>query len=159
MRKRIIATEGPPPGASDGPWLDLEALAVAEVTSEAAAHPVEGALVPGDEHGWRAGAPGPQTLRLVFDRPQALARVRLVFEETERERTQEFFLGWAPTASDEPREIVRQQWTFHSGAAREEEDLAVELDNVGALELYLVPNISGGSAVASLSELRLAGPD
>ena len=159
MRKRIVGTGSPRSADTDGPWLDLETVATAEVSSEDPEHPVEGALIPGDDRGWRARGPGPQTLRLVFDRPQTLRRIRLVFEEPEVERTQEFNLGWAPAAGDEPREIVRQQWTFHAGAAHEEEDLTVELDNVVVLELYLVPNISGGSAVASLSGLHLAGPD
>ncbi len=126
-----------------------------EVTSEDPQHPVEGALVPGDERGWRGAESGPQTLRLLFDRQLDLNRIRLVFDEPYRERTQEFFLGWAPAAGDEPREIVRQQWTFHPDAPREEEDLRVSLTGVGTLELYLVPDISGGDAVASLSELRL----
>lgn len=159
MRKRIVGTDSAQTKSGGGPWLDLEALATAEVSSEDPAHPVEGALIPGDDRGWRARDSGPQTLRLVFDRPQALRRIRLVFDEPEAERTQEFYLGWAPAATDEPREIVRQQWTFHSGAAREEEDLEVALDRVGLLELYVVPAIGGGPAVASLSELRLAAEE
>jgi hypothetical protein len=156
MRKRIIGSEGRRAEAGEGPWLDLEALAVAEVSSEDPEHPVEGALVPGDARGWQAAAPGPQTLRLVFDRPQDLARVRLVFEAHGQERTQEFFLGWAAGATDEPREILRQQWNFSPEAAHEEEDLEVTLTGVGVLELYLVPDITGGDATASLTELRLA---
>ncbi|HKJ72357.1 MAG TPA: carbohydrate-binding protein [Gammaproteobacteria bacterium] len=157
MRKRIVGS-GPTPGESGtGPWLDLEALAVAEVTSEDPEHPVEGALVAGDGRGWRAAQPGPQTLRLVFDRPQQLGRVRVVCEEPERERTQELFLGWAPKPDDEPRQIVRQQWNFNAGARREVEELTVDLSGVGMLELYLVPEIGGGEGVASVTELRL-GP-
>jgi hypothetical protein len=156
MRKRIVGTGAPAPAAADGPWLDLEAAAVAEVTSEAPDHPVEGALIAGDERGWQAAEPGPQTLRLVFDRPQTLRRILLRFDEPSRQRTQEFFLGWAPAPGDEPRQIVRQQWTFHPGEPREEEDLSVDLAGVGLLELYLVPDIGGGDAVASLARLRLA---
>lgn len=159
MRKRILGTPPGRPERSSGPWLDLEACAAAEVTSEDPEHPVEGVLVAGDERGWRANGSGPQTLRLIFDEPCDLRRIRLLFEEPHRERTQEFFLGWAPAAADEPREIVRQQWTFHPEAPREEEDLTVELSGVGMLELYVVPDIGGGSAVASLAELRLAAED
>ena len=158
MRKRILETRPPHTRGGQGPWLDLEAAAVAEVTSEDPEHPVEGALIPGDPRGWRAARPGPQTLRLVFDRPQALGRIRLVFDEPHRPRTQEFFLGWAPAPTEEPREIIRQQWTFHPGAPREEEDLTVDLAGVGLIELYLVPDISGGEATACLTELRLGAP-
>jgi len=37
------------------------------------------------------------------------------------------------------------------------EDYRVELEDVVALEVTIVPNISGGDAYASLAELRLAG--
>jgi len=40
--------------------------------------------------GWRAADSGTQTIRLIFDEPQKLTRISLVFEESETERTQEF---------------------------------------------------------------------
>jgi hypothetical protein len=42
--------------------------------------------------GWRAAEFGAQIIRLIFDEPQRLERISLVFEETETERTQEFVL-------------------------------------------------------------------
>jgi len=45
--------------------------------------PVESAFVSGDARGWRAAAPGSQTIRLVFDQPQRLNCISLVFEENE----------------------------------------------------------------------------
>ena len=96
MRKRII-TPGPGDAARmDQEWLNVETLAQVEVTSEDAAHPVESALVPGSERGWRAAYPGKQTIRLIFDQPLQLKRIQLVLEEHERERTQEFVLRWSP---------------------------------------------------------------
>ena len=71
-------------------WLDLDSAAVVEVTSEEKEYPVESALVSGETQGWRAADSGTQTIRLVFDVPQWITRVWLVFEETEAERTQEF---------------------------------------------------------------------
>jgi len=67
-----------------------------EVTSEEKEYPVESALVSGEMRGWRAVDSGTQTLRLIFDEPQRLTRISLVFEESETERTQEFVLRWSP---------------------------------------------------------------
>src|SRR5258708_7815006 len=80
----------------DRDWLDVGSAAVVEVTSEDGAHPVESALLQGEKRGWRAAGPGPQTIRLVFDKPQKLRRIWLKFEETEIKRTQEFVLRWPP---------------------------------------------------------------
>jgi hypothetical protein len=52
---------------------------------------------------------------------------------------------------------VRQQYHFSpSGATEEFEEYRVELEDVAALELTIIPNLSGGS-YASLAQLRLAG--
>src|SRR5688500_7639752 len=95
MRKRIIGPgpATPPPAGWD--WLDLAHLAQVEVTSEDAAHPVESALVPGSGPGWRAGGPVEQVVRLLFDEPVRLRRVRLVFCEVAAARTHEFVLRWS----------------------------------------------------------------
>ena len=138
-------------------WLDLERLAQVEITSEDADYPIESALIPGTGSGWRAAQPGEQTIRLLFDEPLRLRRIHLVFHEGERERTQEFVLRWSPDGGQSYREIVRQQYNFSPpDVAREVEDYDVDLDGVTALELKIVPDISGGSARASLAQLRVA---
>ena len=146
MRKNVIgASPGVVLPAHD--WLDVDKAAVVEVTSEDAAHPVESALLQGDKCGWRAAGPGPQTIRLVFDKPQKLRRIWLKFEETEIKRTQEFVLRWSPDGGRSYREIVRQQWNFSPPETeRETEDYAVELSGVTTLELNIVPDKSGGEA-------------
>ena len=97
MRKRLI-TPTPQSIRTHGPGWLAERAAVAEVTSEDKDFPVEASLVSGDSRGWRAAIPGSQTIRLVFDQPQGLRCISVVFEETEAERTQEFVLrrshGW-----------------------------------------------------------------
>ncbi len=101
MRKRLITAPTPETVSSRGEgWLDLERTAVVEVTSEDKDHPIESALVSLDAAGWRAAAPGPQTIRLIFDQPQTLKHISLVFEENKIPRTQEFVLRWLaePTA-------------------------------------------------------------
>jgi hypothetical protein len=112
-------------------WLDLGRAAVVEVTSEEKEHRVEFALVPGEMKGWRADTPGTQPLRLIFDEPQSLTRIALVFEETETERSLEFVLRWSPDGGRSFREIVRQQWNFSPPSTiREVEEYRVALSDV-----------------------------
>ena len=157
MRKCIIG-HGPGDGAAAEPgWMDIEHLAQVEITSEDVDHPIESALIPGTGSGWQAAQPGEQTIRLLFNEPLRLERLHLVFHEDEQERTQEFVLRWSPDGGQSYREIVRQQYNFSPpAAAREVEDYDVDLDAVTALELKIVPDISGGTARASLAQLRVA---
>src|SRR5206468_13030831 len=158
MRKRISSQPQRERPSENTGWLDLEALARVEVTSEDAAYPIESALLLVGATGWRAESPGEQTIRLFFEAPQRLKRIRLLFREEKEARTQEFVLRWSPTADGSSRDIVRQQYHFsQSGATEEIEDYKVELEDVVALEVTIVPNISGGDAYVSLAELRLAG--
>ena len=155
MLKRIIGQGEISPANQH--WLNLDALAQVEVTSEDAAHPIESGLLPGSASGWRAAQPGPQTVRLVFDQPQRIARLHLEFHEEELERTQQFVLRWSSNGGQSYREIVRQQYNFSPpGTTREREDYPVDLDGVTTLELNIVPDISGGPARASLAQFRLA---
>jgi hypothetical protein len=155
MRKRpIMPIPQDAPHLEQG-WLDLDRMAVVEVTSEEKDYPVESALISGEVGGWRAADSGTQTMRLIFE-SQRLTRIALVFEETEVERTQEFVLRWSPDGGRSFREIVRQQWNFSPpNAIREVEEYPVELSGVTVLELIIVPDISRGSARASLKSLRL----
>jgi hypothetical protein len=156
MRKRIISQSQRERLSANTRWLDLEALARVEVTSEDAAHPIESALLTVGATGWRAESPGEQTVRLLFEAPQRLRHIRLLFREEKEPRTQEFVLRWSPTTENSWRDVVRQQYHFSpSGATEEIEEYQVELEDVAALELTIIPNLSGGS-YASLAQLRLA---
>jgi hypothetical protein len=157
MRKRPITPNPQDAPHLDEGWLDLERVAVVEVTSEEQDYPVESALVLKETRGWRATDSGTQTIRLIFDEPQRLKRIALAFEETETERTQEFVLRWSGDGGHSFREIVRQQWNFSPpNSIREVEEYQVDLSNVTVLELVIVPDISRGSARASLKSLRLS---
>ncbi|HZS06313.1 MAG TPA: hypothetical protein VFD58_15840 [Blastocatellia bacterium] len=158
MRKRIISRGSPESLKPEPDWLDLERLAQVEVTSEDAAHPIEAALVPGAGSGWRAAEAGEQTIRLLFDEPQRIRRIRLRFrEESGRARTQEFVLRWSAGGGQPYREILRQQYNFSPPAVTSEvEDYGVNLDGVAGLEMAVIPDISGGDAPASLEQMRLA---
>jgi hypothetical protein len=154
MRKRQISPTPPSVPASGQAWLDVEHAASVEVTSEENGYPIESALLGEGIRGWRAANSGTQTIRLIFDEPQKLKRIWLVFEDSENTRTQEFVLRWSPDAGHSFREIVRQHWNFSPpGSTPEIEDYAVELSEVMVLELIIVPDKSGGAARASLASL------
>jgi len=156
MRKRIIPAAWSDAEPRDN-WLNLDALAEVEITSEDAAHPIENALLPGHAAGWRAAGAGAQTIRLLFAQPQALRRIWLHFAESDRPRTQEYVLRWSPDGGQSFHDVVRQQWNFSpEGATSEIEDHRVELAAVTVLELTIHPDISANAAVASLAAWRLA---
>jgi hypothetical protein len=160
MRKHLITPTPERIRARGEGWLDVEHAAVVEVTSEDKDFPVElafGSEDAEDAPGWRAAAPGIQTIRLVFDQPQRLRCISLVFEENETGRTQEFVLRWSSDRGSSLKEIVRQQWNFSPPESiREVEEYQVQLSSVTVLELVIKPNIGGGVARASLKNLRLS---
>src|SRR6267154_2093451 len=157
MRKRLITPTPETVRSRSEGWLNVERAAMVEITSEDKDYPIESALVSGETQGWRAAEPGPQTIRLIFDQPQRLKQISLVFEDKETARTQEFVLRWSGNGGNSFREIVRQQWNFSPPETiREVEEYQVELASVTVLELIIVPNVSGGSDRASLKSLRLS---
>jgi hypothetical protein len=157
MRKRLITPTPETVRSSAEGWLDVERAALIELTSEDTKYPIESAFISGETQGWRAAEPGPQTIRLIFDQPQRLKQISLVFEESEVSRTQEFVMRWSSDGGSSFREIVRQQWNFSPPETiREVEEYRVQLANVTVLELVIVPNMSGGTARASLKSLRLS---
>ena len=157
MRKRIVRHGVQEVSTTDQHWLDVDRLAQVEITCEETAHPIESALLIDTGAGWQAAEPGEQTIRLLFDAPMRLSRIRLVFDEAQRVRTQEFVLRWSPDGGHSYQQLVRQQYNFSPPATtREIEDYKVNLDRVTALELSIIPDISGGEARASLARLQLA---
>jgi hypothetical protein len=151
MRKRIVDLRDTSlPAESDAGWLNLCEIATVEVTSEDERFPIETVFANNGGPGWRAARPSKQVIRIIFDEPVAVRRIRIRFDEPESERTQEFTLSWSPAAGG-CREIVRQQWNFNRGAATEIEDYALSLDGVAGLELAIQPDISSNNGVATLS--------
>ena len=157
MRKTLInqPIENTIPSELD--YLDLEHLAQVEISSEYQEYPIESAFAEGSESYWRAALPGEQTIRLIFDQPQAIKHIFLLSDEQEQPRTQEFVLLWRKDNEDYFREILRQQFHFsppHS--TQETENYTVDLKQLKALELRIVPDISGGEVCAKLTRLRLS---
>ena len=155
MRKTLINQPTEITTSSDLNYLDVEHLAQVEISSECQEHPIESALVEGSESGWQAASSGKQTIRLIFDQPQTIKHIFLLFDEQEQSRTQEFVLLWRMDNEDFFREILRQQYHF-SPPAQETENYSVDLKQLKALELRIIPDISGGDACAKLTKLRLS---
>jgi hypothetical protein len=159
MRKSIINPVDENTSSFKFNYLDLEHLAQVEFTSESMEHPVESALLltsdPG--MGWQAASAGEQTILIVFDRPCTIQHIVVEFEELERSRTQEFVLLWLMDTESAYREILRQQFHFSPpDTTRQFEDYEVTLTLVKALELRIIPDMSGGEVRATLKQLRLA---
>lgn len=157
MRKTLINQPTDNTSPTDLDYLDLEQLAQVEISSESQEHPIESALIDGSESGWQAACPGEQIIRLIFDQPQTIKHIFLLFDEQVRSRTQEFVLLWRMDNEDFFREILRQQYHFsppHS--VQETENYTVELKQLKVLELRIIPDISNGDACAKLTRFRLS---
>jgi hypothetical protein len=157
MRKRLISAPTKVDSAPAGDWLKLGEAAQVEVTSEADGYPVEGALLPHQERGWRAGIAGTQTIRLIFDEPQTVRTIRLVFKEEHDARTQEFSLRYLPHGMKLWKDVVRQQWNFSPPQSVEEcEEYKLHLPSTAALELTITPDISRLGIRASLETMQVS---
>lgn len=162
MRKSLIDQSASASNATtpQDHWLDIDALAAIQITSEDPQFPVDNALKGEPSIGWRAAAKGPQFIRLNFDAPTAIRRIHLHFVETGCERSQEIAI-YAASDKGELREVVRQQFTFSSGGSTEEiEDYTVNLSGVTTLEIRIDPDRSHDPThsqnFATLQSLRLA---
>jgi hypothetical protein len=158
MRKRIVRQAAiQSESVSVETWLNLEQIVTVEVTSEDPDFPIESAFDGSDGPGWRALEKGKQQIRLIFDQPISVKRVRLRFVENELARTQEFTLRWSSVQGGLAKEIVRQQWNFSpAGATSEVEEYHTSLDGVAVLELAIQPDLERGGARATLAEWRIA---
>ena len=156
MRKTPLSSTGTEQRSPLDTWLDIEDLAAVEISSEDPAHLFEAALHGGRGQGWRAAAPGRQIIRLKFDKPTGIRRIRLEFRETLRERSQEFHLT-TTSVGGHTHEIARQQWNFSPGGSTVElEDYSVNLPDVAEVELAIDPGRHDTTAVASLQSIGIA---
>jgi hypothetical protein len=157
VRKRLLDSEATNGPRQDSDWLALDDIAAVEISSEDPSYPIESALLPGHGSEWRAATAGRQLIRIRFDRPQALKKIALEFNEQGAERTQQYLLRWSDDDGRSFYEIVRQQWNFsRPNGTREIEEHRVELPGVTILDLIVDPDISGGDMRASLTRLRVA---
>ena len=132
------------------PWLDLDV--VAEVTIS-----VAGQRVARCAGAWSADRPGEQTIEIRFRHAITVSRVRVVSREAEQSRTQEMTIWASLRRGERHREVLRQHFNFSPGGATEQvEEYAVQLEDVSALQVRIVPCIDGRRAVARVSELCVA---
>lgn len=156
MRKSILPPNADHAILSSEQWLDLEELARVEISSEDPLYPFENALHGEGWNEWRAAAPGLQIIRLTFNRPQSIRRIRLEFREDRQERVQEFAL-YATSENQARKEMLRQQWSFSpDGSTQEVEDYPVELADVTVMELQIDPGRRDKQRIASLQSIALA---
>ena len=159
MRKTMINPVTENILSSDLAFLDLEQLAQIEFTSECQEHPVESALLleADSSGGWQAASAGEQIIRIIFDQALAVKDIVLVFDEQQQSRTQEFVLLWLKDKESTYREVIRQQYHFSPPTTTlETEHYEVKLEQLKALELRIIPDISGGESIAKLKMLRLS---
>jgi hypothetical protein len=159
MRKTIINQADESNPFFNLNFLDLEHLAQVEITSECQEHPIESALLltEDSDSGWVAASAGEQRIRIVFDQPQTIEHIVLRFDELQQPRTQEFVLLWLTDKESTYREILRQQYHFSPpNTTSEIEHFQINLKQLKALELKIIPDINGGGACARLKQLRLA---
>jgi len=157
MRKRLISSPGKIDSTVADNWLELQNAALVEVTSEADGYPIEGALLLHQQREWRAQTAGTQIIRLLFDEPQTIRTICLLFKENQAARTQEFLLRWLPHGTALWRDVVRQQWNFSPPhAAEEREEYKVDLASADALELSINPDVSQPGVRASLEKMQLS---
>jgi len=156
MRKSVGSIENNTLESPSAAWMDLDAVASATMTSEDEGHPLERAITAGAAGGWKASTPGVQVIRFTFDTPKNVKRVRLIFKEEAKERSQEFALV-AILLPEVRKEIVRQQWGFSlSGSTTEVEDYTVDLSDVVALELTIDPGRDDKTVFATLESIQVA---
>ena len=147
------AGSGPEPGAgADDRWLDREALADVTII-------VGGERVARSPHGWSADCPGEQMIEIRFRHSTSVSRLRVVSWEVDQSRTQEMTIWACLRRGEGHREVMRQRFTFRPGGATAQvEEYALQLTEVSALQVRIVPCIDGRRAVARVSELRIASP-
>jgi hypothetical protein len=158
LRKQVIKPGRSIPASTPGA-IDIAAVAVVQVTSEDARHPVENAFDgrrgPGSTR-WIAGDPGEQAVILAFDAPQAIRRIILEVEELEVSRTQELQLAVSTDGGRTYRELLRQEYTFSPPSTTfEREDWAVQAEGVTHLRLAIKPDKGGGPHRAAITSLVL----
>jgi hypothetical protein len=139
MRKRLISDRTPAAAPATGDWLRLDELAEAEISSEDAAYPIESALLPGRGAGWRAAAPGRQTIRLLAQ-PQARTGYGSALSRPHC-RAPRNTCCWSADGGVVP---WRQQWNFRPASCKPKSISSISPE--WSPELIITPDIASDQA-------------
>jgi hypothetical protein len=159
LRKQVVPTpsRGPVPLPGE---IQIADVATVQVTSEEADHPIDHAF---DRNGgpggsrWVAGAPGEQSVTLLFDHPQTIRQIGVEVEEPEISRTQELAVLASSDGGRAYRVLVRQEFNFSPpGTSFERELWSVSADAVTHLRLEIKPDKGGRIGRATLTSLAVA---
>lgn len=136
--------------SAETPWLDLDVLADVTITAG-------GQRVARGAGLWSADCPGEQTIDVRFRHPTNVSRLRIVSREGERSRTERMTIWASLRRGEQHREVLRRQFDFSPwGATEHVEEYDLELEDVSALQVRIIPSIDGQRAVARVSELHIA---
>jgi hypothetical protein len=156
LRKHLLKDRPIAPAPRPGEK-DIAAIATVFVTSETAEHPIDHAFDhhrgPGGSR-WLAAEPGEQVLILVFDTPQAMAKLILEVEELEVSRTQELSVAVSCDGGQTYRELLRQEYTFSPpGTTFEHEEWTIAAAGVTHVQLVIKPDKGQTLCRATLTTL------
>ncbi len=159
LRKQVIPKPSRDPAPLEGE-IPIADVATVQVTSEQADHPIDHAFDrsrgPGGSR-WVAGAPGEQSVTLLFDSPQTIRRIAVEVEELAVGRTQELALS---VSSDGGRPIEsssgRSSTSAHRARASSASSGRSPSDAVTHLRLDIKPDKGGRVGLASLTSLSVA---
>jgi hypothetical protein len=136
-------------------WRSLDDGVSVVASSEDPHYPIGGVLSPMVEEEWRAAGPGEQVVQWRFAEPTTLQRIRLVCRDTEHARTQQLTIAWSGR-DGVLRDFVHERFTFTpDGTTDEIREYEALIPGVMALVLIIVPDVTGGSAVARVTEFRV----
>src|SRR5262245_18000165 len=159
LRKQIVPKVSRKPAPLEGE-IPIADVATVQVTSEEADHPIDNAFDPSRGPGasrWVAGAPGEQSVTLLFDHPQTIRRIGVEVEGLAVSRTQELAVSVSADGGRTYRELVRQEFNFSPpGTSFERELWSVSADVVTHLRLEIKPDKGGRSGRATLTSLAVA---
>jgi hypothetical protein len=157
MRKRLIEPTAERPGTVGQGWLDLERAAVVELTSEDKEFPVESAFASEDARGWRAAAPGSQTIRLIFDhRNDSEAYSSFLRKSKRRVHKSSCCDASRMAGAHLKRLFTSSAISLRHNRFAKLNSIRLIFNNVEVLELVIKPEIGGGMARASLKNPRLS---
>ena len=159
LRKQVISKPSQGPFPLEGE-ISIAEVATVQVTSEQTDHPIDNAFDsnrgPGGSR-WIAGAPGEQSVTVVFDSPQTVRWIGIEVEELAVSRTQELSVWVSLDGGRTYQELIRQEFNFSPpGTSFERELWSVSAGAVTHLRLEIKPDKGGHVGHATLTSLTVA---